>query len=53
MYHEEARKRVCAICIHGHGAKAVREATDREEELISTHAIRGYKRSNMFLPSGI
>ena len=53
MTHEEARQKVCAICINGHGAKASRGATAREEELISTHVIRGYRRSNMFFPSGI
>ena len=53
LSNEDARKKVCAICINGHGAKAARELNKKEEQLIDIHVVRGFKKSNMFLPSGI
>ena len=48
LSHEDARKKVCAICINGHGAKAARELNKKEEQLIDIHVVRGYKSQTCF-----
>ena len=47
MTHDEARRKVCAICCNNRGVKACREVSKKEE------GIKGYNRKIPYLPSGI
>lgn len=51
--HDEAREKVCAVCINLWGTKAVRRVSEVEERLIQQHVLEGYTPINMFFPSGI
>ena len=52
LSHEQARSKVCAVCLNEHGDKAVKIVTPLEESLIQK-IIPYYSKANTLFPSGL
>ena len=53
MSHDQARGKVCCVCLNRRGSKACRGVTEEEEEVVRANILSDFNSSSEHFPSGV